>query len=59
MSHSLGLTVVAEGVETEQQLDYLRSLNCDAIHLQLDYLLPAVEVPTAMCLVGKQQIGSM
>jgi EAL domain-containing protein (putative c-di-GMP-specific phosphodiesterase class I) len=29
LAHVLGLKVVAEGVETEQQLDVLRSLNCD------------------------------
>lgn len=29
MAHSLGCTVVAEGVETEAQLDYLRGLGCE------------------------------
>lgn len=29
MAHSLGLTVVAEGVETQAQLDYLRARGCD------------------------------
>ncbi len=29
MAHSLGLTVVAEGVETERQLAYLRERGCD------------------------------
>ena len=31
MSHSLGATVTAEGVETEEQLKYLRSVGCDMI----------------------------
>ncbi len=31
MSHNLGMYVVAEGIETEEQVELLRSLNCDAI----------------------------
>jgi EAL domain-containing protein (putative c-di-GMP-specific phosphodiesterase class I) len=30
MGHSLGLNVVAEGVETAEQLHYLREHECDA-----------------------------
>lgn len=31
MSHKLGLTVVAEGVETKKQWDYLKENNCDVV----------------------------
>jgi len=45
LAHNLKLTVVAEGVETDEQLQYLRAENCD--HLQ-GYLfsrpLPAAEI---------------
>jgi EAL domain-containing protein (putative c-di-GMP-specific phosphodiesterase class I) len=31
MGHSLGLAIVAEGVETEEQLRYLEAQGCDRI----------------------------
>ncbi|HEX8615724.1 MAG TPA: EAL domain-containing protein [Telluria sp.] len=40
LAHSLRLEVVAEGVETQAQLDYLREQNCDL--LQGWYLAPAM-----------------
>ncbi|NHZ44059.1 EAL domain-containing protein [Massilia aquatica] len=40
LAHSLRLEVVAEGVETEAQLDYLRAQHCDL--LQGWYLAPAM-----------------
>ncbi len=29
MSQTLSMTVIAEGVETQEQVDYLNSINCD------------------------------
>jgi diguanylate cyclase (GGDEF)-like protein/PAS domain S-box-containing protein len=31
MAHNLGMTVVAEGVETTEQYDYMKSIDCDEI----------------------------
>lgn len=31
LAHNLGMRVIAEGIETVEQLDYLRDLNCDEI----------------------------
>ncbi|MBV8634854.1 MAG: EAL domain-containing protein, partial [Burkholderiaceae bacterium] len=48
MSHNLGLSVIAEGVETQRQLDFLRAQHCDEIQ---GYLL-SVPVPA-------QQVAGM
>ena len=40
MAHNLGLSVMAEGVETEGQLGFLRALNCEGI--QGYYFSPAL-----------------
>ena len=45
MTHSLGMRTVAEGVETEQQLDFLRANGCDWV--QGHYHSPALS-PEAM-----------
>ena len=45
LAHALGLEVVAEGVETEQQLEVLRSLDCDfAQGFLFSRPLPAAEL---------------
>ncbi|MDX1698829.1 MAG: EAL domain-containing protein, partial [Thiohalobacterales bacterium] len=44
MAHSMGLRVVAEGVETEGQLAALREINCDMIQgFLLGKPLPAAD----------------
>jgi EAL domain-containing protein (putative c-di-GMP-specific phosphodiesterase class I) len=52
VAHSLGLTVVAEGVENESQLAALRAVGCDRVQGYLfGPALPAAEVE---CLLLKQ-----
>jgi EAL domain-containing protein (putative c-di-GMP-specific phosphodiesterase class I) len=45
MAHSLGKRIVAEGVETDTQLDLLRSLGCDTVQgFLLHRPMPAAEL---------------
>jgi diguanylate cyclase (GGDEF)-like protein len=49
LSHSLNLTVIAEGAETKEQVDVLRSLGCDQIQGYFFYKpLPADEIETLL-----------
>jgi EAL domain-containing protein (putative c-di-GMP-specific phosphodiesterase class I) len=45
LAHSIGLKVVAEGVETQGQLDQLKGLGCDLVQ---GYLLARPEPPEAI-----------
>jgi diguanylate cyclase (GGDEF)-like protein len=50
MAHSLKLTVIAEGVETREQLEFLRSQHCnEAQGYYLSRPLPATEVSKLLC----------
>ena len=50
MAHGLELKVVAEGVETQAQMDFLKTQGCDEIQ---GYLIsPPVEAPVFAALLG-------
>lgn len=55
MSHSLNLEVVAEGVESEFQLEFLRQKGCDTI--QGFYYSPAVPAEKAIVFLEKSITG--
>lgn len=54
MAHALGMSVVAEGVETEEQLRVLQRLDCDEI--QGFYLSPPVPANEVVALVRRASI---
>jgi len=47
MAHALGLTIIAEGVETESVLNRVRMLGCDAVQGFLMHRPAAAERVTA------------
>ena len=54
MAHGLGLGVVAEGVETEAQLDYLRSAGCGQVQgYFIARPLPALEIRAVLAGQGE------
>lgn len=55
MAHNLGVVVVADGVETEAQRDYLRKLNCDL--LQGYYFSRPVEIEQVIQMVTQIRTG--
>ncbi|MFO1399823.1 MAG: EAL domain-containing protein [Steroidobacteraceae bacterium] len=60
MAHELGLEVVAEGVENEEQLDFLRSHHCDVVQGYLTGVpLPADEVEQAIRAVATRRLPSV
>jgi len=54
MAHSLGLSVVAEGVETEQQLEFLRATGCDI--MQGFYFAKPMPAPQATAFLRERQM---
>ena len=57
MGHSLGLNVIAEGVESEQQLSYLREQGCDEI--QGFWLSPPLDSHRCLAFIRSWQPGTV
>ena len=57
MGHSLGLNVIAEGVESEQQLGYLREQGCDEI--QGFWLSPPLDSHRCLAFIRSWQPGTV
>ena len=55
MAHSLGLNVVAEGVETVEQLNYLREQGCDEV--QGFWLSPPLDVQHCLAFIRAYRPG--
>ncbi|MGR5062320.1 bifunctional diguanylate cyclase/phosphodiesterase [Photobacterium sp. DNB22_13_2] len=57
LSHKLGIQVVAEGVETRQQMDILREMNCHFI--QGFFFSPAVPLTRCFSILEKQPLDDV
>jgi EAL domain-containing protein (putative c-di-GMP-specific phosphodiesterase class I) len=57
MGHSLGLTVVAEGVETLRQLEFLRRQGCDEI--QGHWLSPPLDADACLAFMQQRPTGAL
>ncbi len=55
MAHSLGVKVIAEGVETLEQLAFLRELRCDEV--QGFYFSPALPAAEATALLQQPRVA--
>jgi EAL domain-containing protein (putative c-di-GMP-specific phosphodiesterase class I) len=58
MAHALGLQVVVEGVETEEQLVLLREIGCDLVQGFLLSRPLRAEVLTRLLLGSTEQIAA-
>jgi EAL domain-containing protein (putative c-di-GMP-specific phosphodiesterase class I) len=59
MAHNLGLRVIAEGVETQAQFEYLRELSCDQVQgFFFSKAVPAEEIEAQMQLQQAKSIPS-
>ena len=60
LAHNMGLSVVAEGVETEQQLQMLRSIGCDRVQGHLfGGSLRAGDVPALLRTAARRPKGNV
>ncbi|WP_052464943.1 putative bifunctional diguanylate cyclase/phosphodiesterase [Geoalkalibacter subterraneus] len=60
MAHSLGIQVVAEGVEEQEQVDFLLSRHCDEVQgFYWEHPLPAIELLPHLRSRGRDTAGGM
>ena len=53
LAHSLGIKVIAEGVETKEQFDFLKEHQCD--YVQGFYFSPPVELHQLLAVIGEKK----